>query len=302
MQPPPLSLAPRRPASAGFALLAIAATLPRFVGADIEPLVLDIRAWHGEPWRMLSCVFPHGDLLHLLFNVFWTWTLGSAIEERLGSFQAAGLFALFGGAAGTIDWVLAEGGIGLSGVGYGTWALLAVASRRSLRFAGTMDTSTSQLFVIWFFLCIVLTGMGIMRVANVAHAMGAVFGALTGLALTSPRLASVAVGAVAALLVALPAVEGPRLRRVLNVLGDRSHLSAVSAYHGTRALEQNRNDTALALLEDAVHFAPGDAGAWWNLSIALQRAGAQEEATKAFSRALALDPGIAARIMGDAQR
>src|SRR5947209_5888967 len=39
----------------------------------------------GEVWRLLTPVFLHGGLFHLLFNMFGLYFVGSRVEELYGS-------------------------------------------------------------------------------------------------------------------------------------------------------------------------------------------------------------------------
>src|SRR5687767_2713344 len=147
-RPPPLAAAPRHPVTAGTMLLAAGATL----------------AW----WR-------DADALHLAFNLYWLWVLGTLVEQSFGHVRTALLLVFLAAASGAADFALAEGGVGLSGVGYGLFGMLWVLSRRDPRFAGAVDSGTVALFVTWFFLCIVGTYFGTMNVGNVAHGAGAAF-------------------------------------------------------------------------------------------------------------------------------
>ncbi|NGX57856.1 MAG: Rhomboid protease GlpG [Chlamydiae bacterium] len=45
----------------------------------------------GEVWRLLTPVFLHGDIFHILFNMLWLFILGRQLEERL----SLGRFILF---------------------------------------------------------------------------------------------------------------------------------------------------------------------------------------------------------------
>ncbi|NQU19823.1 MAG: hypothetical protein HQ567_00960, partial [Candidatus Nealsonbacteria bacterium] len=73
------------------------------------------------------------------------------------------------------------------------------------------NNDTVNLFVIWFFVCIVLTQLELMRVANIAHGAGAIFGVLYGLALYDTRLRKrwIAVAAIATLLVLATVIACP---------------------------------------------------------------------------------------------
>jgi|UniRef100_UPI0040493F22 membrane associated rhomboid family serine protease len=38
-----------------------------------------------QPWQVITHMFMHGGLMHLLFNMFALWMFGTAVEQQLGS-------------------------------------------------------------------------------------------------------------------------------------------------------------------------------------------------------------------------
>ncbi|MBX9670463.1 MAG: rhomboid family intramembrane serine protease [Candidatus Obscuribacterales bacterium] len=48
-------------------------------GANFGPLTLK-----GEPWRLITCAFVHGNLIHLLVNMYALVSVGKEIEKTLG--------------------------------------------------------------------------------------------------------------------------------------------------------------------------------------------------------------------------
>jgi len=146
------------------------------------------QVWSGQLWRYFTTTFLHGNFFHLAFNLYWLWIFGRDLEAWLGHVRYAGLIVLLavGGSAGEL-LLSAQTGIGLSGVGYGLFGIL-FSLRHDKEFAALlMSSQTVQLFVFWFFLCIVLTYTNIMPVANAAHGVGAVAGWLVGQALLQKR-------------------------------------------------------------------------------------------------------------------
>jgi membrane associated rhomboid family serine protease len=136
--------------------------------------------WQGQLWRLFTTVFPHGNLLHLLFNLYWIWRFGRVLEAWMGAWRYAGFIILTAFGSSAAEFLVASGGIGLSGVAYAFFGLL-YALRRDKGFAAEqMQPQVVQLFVGWFFLCILLTYTGLMPVANVAHGAGAVLGWAVG--------------------------------------------------------------------------------------------------------------------------
>ncbi len=61
-----------------------------------------------QPWRLVTYMFLHGGVFHILFNMLWLWWMGRAVEEALGprTFCAVYFGAGIGGAL--IDIVLAQ--------------------------------------------------------------------------------------------------------------------------------------------------------------------------------------------------
>jgi|GEM_PF-2113622 len=51
---------------------------------------------HAKPWQYVSHLFLHGDIFHLLLNMFCLWIFGSAVERMIGSLQYAAFYLLCG--------------------------------------------------------------------------------------------------------------------------------------------------------------------------------------------------------------
>lgn len=58
----------------------------------------------GEPWRLVTSLFLHGDGLHLLLNGLALAGLGSLCEAVFGSTRLLWMFLLFGVAGGLASW------------------------------------------------------------------------------------------------------------------------------------------------------------------------------------------------------
>ncbi len=288
--PPPLADLPRYPVTVAVGVLAVAATVAWHSGRDVSFLAMTPDAWDGQPWRLVTSAFPHGNALHLLFNLYWLWVFGSAVEEVFGHLRTAAAMLLFAAVSAAAEYAVFRGGIGLSGVGYGLFGMLWVLSAKDARFEDVVDAKTVALFVAWFFVCIALTVSGILPVANVAHAMGAIQGLLLGGAITaSPQRRPDVVGTnvMAIVLVVVAATVG---RPYINFSGGSAHDLAEAAY---RDLAAGRNESAAALYERALRSDPRQASTWYNYAIACQRLGRDADATEAYRRACQLEPGTA---------
>lgn len=267
--------AQRFPVTAVMIIGAVAAVLAEASGRSIDHLMLLPGTALTEPWRLVTCVLPHGGPFHLVFNVYWIWMLGRIIESRLGSPSTAVLTLLCAVAASGLEAALMHSAVGLSGVVYGFAFYVYARGRHDPRFFGIMDARLIRFFIGWFLLCVVLTELGVMRVANAAHFGGGLMGFACGL---RQRWAAPAVlAAVAALLVAAPSGGGSPyvLRRAAD-----DHL------------REGRSAQALEAYEELISEGDVRAGTWKNYGIALEREGRVDDALEAWREAIAIDPQV----------
>lgn len=161
-------------------------TPPREVLAEI---------WHGELWRLVTPMFVHFGLIHIIFNMLMLQNMGTLIETRegtgrflalvlvssllsnVGQYFIGDLFNLpFWRHANFAAIVFNPYFGGMSGVNYALFGYLWLRSRGGA--AGFMlHPNTVFLMLGWLVLC--MTGaMG--SVANAAHAVGLVVGMAAG--------------------------------------------------------------------------------------------------------------------------
>jgi membrane associated rhomboid family serine protease len=277
---------PKYPVIAALSVLAIAVTVAWYSGVNISFLVESAEIRRGQLWRLLTAIFPHLGILHLVFNLYWLWILGTVVERVFGHTKTILLFVLFAIGYNSLDFAFDRGGVGLSGVGYALVGLLWVLSARDERFKGAIDKRTIDLFIGWFFICIVTTLTHIFVVANVAHPAGAVLGVLVGFAIADPAR-RLAYGA-STLMLVLFGLWGCTLGRpVVNLSGKVGYEEAKWGYD---ALQDGRNEDTIRWLKDAVKLQPKSATNCFNLGIAYQRAAELPPAIAAYGRAHELDP------------
>src|SRR5277367_1492162 len=61
------------------------------LGANYGPLTLS-----GQWWRLLACVFIHGGLVHIAFNMWCLWNLGRLAESVYGHWTFAAIYLITG--------------------------------------------------------------------------------------------------------------------------------------------------------------------------------------------------------------
>lgn len=133
----------------------------------------------GQYWRLITPIFLHGDLMHMLFNSFALVIFGPALEQMLGkvkfllAFFAAGIIGniatfIFGPAE--IFYVH----LGASGSIYGLFGiyLFMLAFRKHF-----IDPGSRQVVLIIFIIGVVMSFIG-SNINSTAHVFGAIGGFL----------------------------------------------------------------------------------------------------------------------------
>jgi len=136
---------------------------------------------HGQWWRLITPIFIHFGVMHLLFNAFATIDLGSQVEMLRGTWRMLLLvlvLALVSNLAQFFESGPAFGG--LSGVGYGLFGYVWMKSRYEPRSGFFMHPNTVVVMLAWFVYC--YSPWAIALVANTAHAAGLGLGIACGIA------------------------------------------------------------------------------------------------------------------------
>jgi membrane associated rhomboid family serine protease len=152
-----------------------------------------------SPWvAVLTSMFLHGDLAHLLFNMWSLWIFGNNVEEAFGHIRYALLY-LIGGIVATMAFVFANpdstvplvGASGAIAAALGAYAVLFPAHRILTLLGWILIPLPAILFLaFWFFAQFGLGGTG---VAWEAHVGGFVFGLAVALVFRRSLLRRVAV-------------------------------------------------------------------------------------------------------------
>lgn len=133
----------------------------------------------GEWWRVLTPIFLHMNVLHILFNMLWFKDLGNVIEYNF-SIRFYLLFVLFVALVSNLLQYFVQGPSfgGMSGVLYGMLGFLWVFKRAHPNFTFGIPDRDMTIMLVWFVLC--LTGF-LGPIANLAHAGGLSAGMLLAL-------------------------------------------------------------------------------------------------------------------------
>ena len=142
----------------------------------------------GEIWRLVTPIFLHGDLLHILFNMLWLWLLGKMVENTMGRGAFILFIAFVAIVTNTLQYIMTGPlFMGFSGVitafaGYiwvrkkkAPWEIYPV-DKRTLIFLWIFIFGMFGLQIIAFFLEFFHIRFFPMRIANTAHISGLLLG------------------------------------------------------------------------------------------------------------------------------
>lgn len=133
-----------------------------------------------EPWRMLTSLFVHGSILHILFNMYSLFVLGPELERLVGRWRFIALF-LLSGLGGSVAVLLSSPNsavIGASGAIFGLFGAYFVIARH-------LGGNSRQLIIV--IVINLAIGFIVPGIAWQAHVGGLIIGALVAFALVRTR-------------------------------------------------------------------------------------------------------------------
>ncbi|WP_425615444.1 rhomboid family intramembrane serine protease [Anatilimnocola sp. NA78] len=174
--------------------------LHSFRDADGELRIPLVPVWQsvqsGEVWRLVTPIFLHFGIMHLVFNMMWCYDLGGQVEANLKSWRFVILVLVIAILSNITEVVLGSmlrgsdfprsGSFGgMSGVNYGLFGFIYIRAAVLRQSDYILRPGTALIMFVWLFLCIAadflpqsLAG-ALGSVANGAH----VGGLLVGMAL-----------------------------------------------------------------------------------------------------------------------
>ena len=87
---------------------------------------------NGDWWRLITSAFLHANLIHIAFNMYFLWFVGSAVESALGRgrFIAVYLISGLAGSAGALVFTPTSPTVGASGALFGLLGAALVLERQ----------------------------------------------------------------------------------------------------------------------------------------------------------------------------
>lgn len=151
---------------------------------EIAGSQIDFSAMNGEYWRLITPIFLHFGLLHIVFNVLWLWELGRRIELAQGGWWLLAIVVVTGVGSNNAQAMFAYASIfgGMSGVDYGLLAYCWLWGW--LRKDSVLHVPTPVLIAMIALMILSMTGFTVLvgagAVANAAHVGGLLMGFFVG--------------------------------------------------------------------------------------------------------------------------
>jgi membrane associated rhomboid family serine protease/Tfp pilus assembly protein PilF len=252
------------------------------LGANYGPLTVN-----GQWWRLLTCIFIHGGLLHIAFNMWCLWDLGRLAESVYGHWTFAAMYLITGlsSSLASIIWNPIVLSVGASGAIFGIAGALIASfylGEFSLPRAALQGTLRSVIVFVGYNL---FFGAAIAGIDNAAHVGGLLMGLLLGalIARVAPAqddfLRRIAVLLVGVLLLAIG---------VMWLQHSRAYL--LHGQNGVGLLQQGKTDAGIAELQESVRLRPNFAAAHAALARAYVAKQDFKNAADETQRVIALDP------------
>jgi membrane associated rhomboid family serine protease/Tfp pilus assembly protein PilF len=257
-------------------------------GANFGPLTIT-----GQWWRLLTCLFVHGSLLHIAFNMWCLWDLGRLAESVYGHWTFTLVYLICGASAsiGSLVWhtPVPVPSVGASGAIFGIAGALLTSFYLG-EFSLPRAAVSVMLRNIGIFIGanLFLGGM-IGGTDNAAHIGGLIMGLILGalIARVAPDQNDI-VKRIGVLLVGTAMVGGGILWLQHSSMAIRSHTALASAY-----VAKKDYANAAAEMQRVITLNPRDENAYFRLGLIYLEQKDWTKAQETYLQLLKLNPNSA---------
>ena len=150
-------------------------------GANFKPSIIN-----GEWWRLLTCVFLHGGLMHLVLNMYVLYFVGIFLEPRLGKTKFAVIYLVTGVLASITILLRYDGtiSVGASGAIFGLYGVILALILTKKVFLKDLSKPFLRSILLYVAICLLLEFTG---GDNVVHIAGLISGFIIGLIFIKPK-------------------------------------------------------------------------------------------------------------------
>jgi len=176
------------PLTTGLIAAALLVGIVSNLGSNPSPIEQLFFSWYriqdGEIWRLVTPIFIHFGMMHLLFNGMATFVEGGLVEEHKGAGHMAVFVLVAAVLSNMAQFVMTGSGNfgGLSGVLFALFAYVWMQAVFNRRRPILMQQETVFILLGWYALC--WTGL-LGPIANWAHTGGLVIGLVWGIAVAA---------------------------------------------------------------------------------------------------------------------
>ncbi len=156
-----------------------------FIPSFTNLFVLNQLSWF-QPWRFLTAIFLHGNIIHLIFNLFALLLFGTILEKFISGKRFLLVFFITGILANLISINFYNSSLGASGAIFGILGALVILRPFMVVFAFGIPMPLFIAGIIWATADLLgaygfFTGNPIDNTGNIAHLSGMFFGILFGI-------------------------------------------------------------------------------------------------------------------------
>ncbi|WP_392486691.1 rhomboid family intramembrane serine protease [Haloimpatiens sp. FM7315] len=142
-----------------------------FLGAKYNPFI-DA----GEYFRLITCSFLHGGLMHITFNMYALYAIGPVIEKAYGKLKYIVIYFVSAFTASLFSYFFSDGiAVGASGAIFG---LLGAMLMLSYKMRNAMGNEFKKNIIAVIVVNIII-GMSVSNIDNYAHIGGLLGGIVT---------------------------------------------------------------------------------------------------------------------------
>ncbi|TQV81004.1 rhomboid family intramembrane serine protease [Exilibacterium tricleocarpae] len=138
----------------------------------------------GELWRLVTPIFLHFGIFHIVFNSLWLWVLGQKLESFMGPWRLLGFIILTAVVSNTCQYLWSRPVTfgGMSGVIYGFIGYIWLRQRLAPVSQLALPSGYIGFMLFWLVLCMsgVVTWVAQVGIANAAHFSGLLVGVIAG--------------------------------------------------------------------------------------------------------------------------
>ena len=150
------------------------------MGAKVDSLIDK-----GQVWRLITCAFLHGGLIHIFFNMYALKILGPEIEYVYGKIKYLVIYLLSAIAASIFSYIFGPQSVSVGASGaifglFGAMLIFGIKHRKQMGKAYMMN-------ILQVIFVNVIIGISSSNIDNAAHFGGLIVGALIALLLGERR-------------------------------------------------------------------------------------------------------------------